>query len=256
MEKSKYSVGSTFKSKNSGTFEIIERLEGKKSKIKFQDGFITDTHNTSILRGNVFNPYYPRVEGLGYLGEGGYTSNGKEYSIWKGMFSRCYGGGGNPKNNNYVNCYVEQDWHNFQKFGEWYNNQKNCHLGGFHLDKDLTVLGSKVYSKTTCSIIPVQVNIVFSKPQINFSDNVGVDYVKKEGVFRSSYTDEKGVRHYLGRFNRVEDARNAYVVKKREICNKVIDIHKESLSEMVVENLYTLIDIYYPIKLYKVNILV
>ena len=76
----------------------------------------------------------PTVYGIGCLGIGDYKarkeSKGmtKEYVMWTNMLSRCYGQPyqDNPINSaRYAECTVCEEWHNFQNFAKWCNEQPN-----------------------------------------------------------------------------------------------------------------------------------
>ena len=75
--------------------------------------------------GQVKCPYEPRVYGVGYIGEGKYatTVNRKPtrvYDVWRSMLRRCYDTKHLIKEPTYINCEVCEEWHNFQVFSEWY----------------------------------------------------------------------------------------------------------------------------------------
>ena len=63
---------------------------------------------------------------MGYIGEGKYKSiisNGSKtqthcYSTWKSMLTRCYDEKYHIKKPTYENCYVCDEWLNFQNFAE------------------------------------------------------------------------------------------------------------------------------------------
>lgn len=69
--------------------------------------------------GSVRCPYEKRVFGVGYIGEGDYKTreNGKTtrvYQTWNNMLIRCYDEKYQEKRPTYKNCFVNEEWHNFQ----------------------------------------------------------------------------------------------------------------------------------------------
>lgn len=134
--------------------------------IKFLNtGFEREARVDHIKNGKVADPFHITVCGVGYLGEGVHKTkvqlhNGKwapykVYTLWAAMLTRYY------KSNDpaYKDATVHPDWHNYQTFAndlpllvgfaEW------CKLDSdYQLDKDKLGNGSKIYSKTTCCLIP------------------------------------------------------------------------------------------------------
>lgn len=86
----------------------------------------------------------------------------KTYQIWDGMLSRCY----NIVNDHYPmygakGTTVCVEWHEFQPFAVWYEAQYKEE--GWHLDKDILSQNNvKIYSPTTCVVVPPSVNAFFS----------------------------------------------------------------------------------------------
>lgn len=145
---------------------VWNKISSKKSLVIFENGYITDAYNSQIRKGNVKNPYIPTVQGVGFLGEGFYipypkgTKGGvsREYKVWSSMMERCYSKSFMLKRNSYKDCTVCKEWHNFQNFAKWCNEQQDFDKDGYQLDKDLKVLGNKIYSPTTCLFVTCEVN--------------------------------------------------------------------------------------------------
>ena len=93
--------------------------------------------------------------GIHVIREGNRKS--KVYTIWAALLQRCYSKTNKLKHPTYEGCYVCSEWHDFQNFAEWYVNHKFYGLG-YHLDKDLLVVGNKVYSPQTCTLVPRIIN--------------------------------------------------------------------------------------------------
>ena len=100
--------------------------------------------------------------GVGFIGKGGFKSrlnskDTKAYQTWRNMLRRCYSDK-NKRDNSYKDCYVSDEWHNFQNFALWFYQNHPDDGDVYHLDKDMLVKGNKVYSKETCIFLTPQMN--------------------------------------------------------------------------------------------------
>jgi hypothetical protein len=140
---------------------------------------------SQITKGNIRNPYFPSVYGIGYIGEGPYTTSkyiddnqtirNRAYDTWNHMMGRCYSRYYLDENPTYEQCFVDPIWHNFQNFAKWYYDwyyelpsEKVC------LDKDLfnkdpfikslfnLQEGQKVYSMWSCCFLPESINSIIT----------------------------------------------------------------------------------------------
>lgn len=78
------------------------------------------------------------------------------YTKWKDMLKRCYSEKYISKNPSYAEASVCDEWLTFSNFKKWL-----CSFDGWeHLevDKDLLYRGNKVYSPTTCILVPHRIN--------------------------------------------------------------------------------------------------
>lgn len=152
-----------------GEYTVIDKVvRNNKTKyiVKFsKTGYTTETTSSYLRTGAIRDPYYPTVNGIGYLGEG-YTEfreNDRElYDTlirrWMLMMDRCY----NSKSNNYPNygkkgVTVSERWHNLSNYvydvvGLENFDRAKVISGKLKLDKDFKQLNidKKVYSKDTC----------------------------------------------------------------------------------------------------------
>ncbi len=168
--------------------------------------------------------YEPSVHGVGYVGVGRFKAfeNGDdtyEYKKWRAMLRRCYCEKSLGKYPTYKGCTVHPDWHNFQVFAEWLSSNEFYELG-YELDKDLLSNGSKVYSKDTCSLVPMEINRLL----VNSESNkglflIGVYYNEKASKYGSRIR-VNGKREHLGFFDCQEQAHQAYVDAKKAYVKK------------------------------------
>ena len=82
------------------------------------------------------------------------------YNRWLGMLQRCYGKAMQRLNPSYVGCSVCDEWLRFSVFKAWMEKQDWV---GMELDKDILVLGNKVYSPATCVFVTPKTNSLVEK---------------------------------------------------------------------------------------------
>lgn len=163
-KKRKVSVGSVWESRNFGAFEVVDYRGCHNVVVRFiETGFETRTTANYVRVGVVKDRLARSVCGVGFIGHGRYqpTANGKiskSYSQWKDMIVRCYDENLRHKHPTYKDCTVCDEWHNFQNFAEWHEANYPKDGKPYQLDKDLKVIGNKVYSPETCMFVSSAVN--------------------------------------------------------------------------------------------------
>lgn len=169
-------VGANLDSYGCGSFTVLE-VDKENVIIRFNTGCIVSAHIDCVVSGYVKDPLFPKVFGVGYIGIGNYKSRDKfndmkskitqEYRAWSNMLERCYNK--NPTNNMnrqawYENVFVDEEWHNFQNFAEWYVAKRKVfssyNMDRVDLDKDILAIPGKPkkYSPKTCCLIPTEIN--------------------------------------------------------------------------------------------------
>lgn len=194
-------------------------------------------------KGSIRCPYEPRVYGVGYLGIGKYkTKENKKhtkcYDIWNKMLRRCYVV--DDKNFTYKDCTVCEEWHNFQNFAKWYEeNYYEVDNEVMDLDKDIICKGNKVYCPQYCVFVPHRINSLFIKRQNDRGEYpIGVTYGKKEKKFKAQCNDINGKRIYLGCFNNPIDAFNEYKRFKEKIIKQVAEEYKDIIPHELYKAMY------------------
>jgi len=202
-------IGETHVSKEGYEIKVINGSDKPKHVVVNIDGKYDKTvQYSSLVDGKVKNLYHKSVFGKGYIGIGKHKAYIKgvptrEYIAWRGILQRCY----DLRYPIYKDAIVCDEWHNFQVFGEWYDNQHKEE--GWQLDKDLLSGNDKVYSPETCVFIPIDLNLFLSRDK-------GI-IVYPVGVYRagSKYCSQttclsSGGRLHLGTFDTLEEADLAY----------------------------------------------
>lgn len=247
-----FSVGTIHRTNEGYDVEIISNNGWKDILVRFECGYTTIVNSSNLKKGKVSNPYHKSVSGVGYFGEGTYSSTRadgtrkktKTYEKWVHMIRRCYDN--DEKYRLYSDCMVDSRWHNFQNFAndcEKLGYDKLFELG-YEIDKDLLSNGNKIYSIDTVIPLPQCVNSFLANrlDGKNTSGATGVcknDRYKKKWIARL-YFDGKEI--FNERFEDFNDAVIAYNNKRSEIANVYKNILRNdknySYDENVINNIY------------------
>ena len=140
----------------------------------------------------------PNVYGVGYMGnnfELKSSCNGKKcpiYDTWFRMMERCYSKKVHSRFPSYIGCYVSDDFKDYSKWREWYDNYQYKH-DGWQLDKDLLIKGNKVYSETTCVFLPREINSLLINCTASRGEHlIGVSWSKTNKAFKAQVRKNKG----------------------------------------------------------------
>lgn len=199
---------------------------------------VTNTQYCNFKTGQIKNPYDKSLYDVGFIGVGKYSSrNNKlkkptdEYEVWTGIMGRCYHD--KEKYPTYFGVStVCEEWHNFQNFAEWFNENKYDVCGRLHVDKDILFPNSKIYSPETCLLVPQRINMLFSNKANNRGLPNGI-YKRKSGKYSAKYNSKE-----LGVFNSLEEAYAAYAKEKENKIKEVADEYKSIIPEHVYNALY------------------
>lgn len=235
-------VGEAHKNNKGENFTIVRYKDNKDVDIQFEDGTLTLNRNYSeVISGGIRNPNTPSIYGVGYISEGVYktTLNGKRtkhYVSWRGMLCRCYSDNFLERYPTYKDVTVCEDWHNFQNFAKWHEENYKPHMQGWCLDKDILKKTNKVYSPETCCFVPNEINNLVIRHNTHRGEfPIGVTY--KSGGFRACLNTKDGSKH-IGRFKNSEDAFQAYKTAKEKYVKEVADKWKEQITEQTYQALY------------------
>lgn len=167
-------IGEIFVTNEGYKIQIIDYLDTKNVLIKFVGRPEIQIWSTmqNIKNGQIKNPYHKSVYGKGYYGIGRYTARKnsvktKEYIKWFSMFVRCYDEQYQSKQPTYIGCSVSDEFCNFQNFAEWYSHYVYPCKYPLEIDKDFLYEGNKIYSPSTCCLIPKEINNTINKHRHN-----------------------------------------------------------------------------------------
>lgn len=137
----------------------------------------------------------------------------KTYEIWRDMIKRCYSKKRQARDPSYIGCSVAEEWHDYQVFAEWYNGHDYSDMN-YQLDKDILVVGNKVYSPETCCLVPSEINsILTSCSRARGKYPQGVCWDKDKDRYKVQM-NMNGRYKYLGSFSCVNEASNKYKTTK------------------------------------------
>ena len=198
----------------------------------------------SFRKGEIKCPYERRYYDVGYIGEGEYkaTENKKftrHFNTWHNMIKRCYDDNVKKKYTTYIGCSVCEEWHNFQNFAKWYDeNYYEVQEEKMCLDKDILVKGNKIYSPSTCIFAPQRINTLFIKSDLSRGDlPIGVQWDKKCNKYRIQTHINKKLTT-IKRVDTIEEAFNIYKkVKENEIKN-IAEQYKEWIPKELYDAMY------------------
>jgi hypothetical protein len=227
-------VGILGKNTYGSIMKIVEYNSTSDILVQFEKGKPIHTTWQAFLKGNVKNPYDKTVYGVGFIGEGKYrpSNNRKDthpYKTWSSMIKRCYSEKFQESNHAYKDCYVSEEWHNFQTFAKWYDeNYYEIDDEVMCLDKDILVKGNKIYSPDTCMFVPEYINKLFIKNETKRSTlPIGVYFRKGRNT---SYRVVLG-KDYIGQYKTLEEAFEVYKTYKETLIKKVAEEYKDKIPE-------------------------
>ena len=226
-------IGEKYTTNQNQEIEITDYIDANNVTIKFKNNYIVyNLGYSKIIRGQVKTPYYKSVYGIGFLGKGVYKGckYSKLYDIWNKILQRCYSEKSRYKYKSYKDITVCEEWHNFQNFAKWYEENYNPEtMQGWHLDKDILSISCKAYSPKTCCFVPNEINSFFVKREkVECSDKI---------KFRARI--RKNNKEYcLSSFNTQKEAFQKYKTAKEKHIKEVADKWKDQIAEKVYQAMY------------------
>lgn len=217
--------------------KIIEYNGSLDITVEFQDDkkYTTKSMYKEFENGMIKNPYGKNIFNTGYFGIGIYSSknNSRIYNTWKSMLSRCY----NKADHRYHTyggngVTMFEEWHNFQKFAKWYeNNYYQVKEEDMELDKDILYKNNKIYSPSTCVLVPARINKLFINS--GNSENKlprGVTLTKSKKYVVHMHKGHLGTAR-IGLYSDKYEAFEAYKNAKEEYIKQVANDYKDYIPE-------------------------
>lgn len=231
-------IGEISNNKFGTPMKIVRYNKTDDMTIEFQDEHrvTVNTWYRKFIIGQIKNPYDKTKYGVGYIGVGRHKSRydsitqNPYYTTWTYMLERCYSEKLRYKHPTYDDCYVCDEWHNFQIFADWceinyYSTHDNKRM---HIDKDILVKGNKIYSPEACMIVPQRINMMFMTKTRSVDVDLPQGIRRYRNVFMSEYNTK-----YLGAYKTIEEAIEKYMVEKRIHIKEVADEYKDKIPPKV-----------------------
>jgi len=177
---------------------VIVNIDGKYNKT---------VQYSHLINGKIKNLYHKSVYGKGYIGIGKHKVSlegvlTKKYKTWKKMLERCYSSDYHIKHPAYKDVTVCDEWHSYQVFGGWYDEQYK--KDGWQLDKDLLGRDEKIYSPDTCVFIPRGLNSFLGRGKGNKDHPIGV-YREGSRYYSRGYFSLPGINLYLESYDTIAE---------------------------------------------------
>lgn len=240
-------VGNTYKSNNYGEY-IVEEVVGRgKVKVRFlntgsvQEILTTQIHTGQVRDRSADKVLTPRmgnmVHKVGYNGgdRNLIETNFKIYQVWCSMLQRCYSPNTEYVKRNYKDCEVSDYFKIFPQFLEWWKMKSEGITVDLHLDKDILIKGNRIYSETTCTLVPREVNtLLIKRNKARGEYPIGVTYCKKSKKYKAQFS-KFSVITCLGSHDNVESAFLAYKTAKEAYVKEVANMYKGVIEDRVYE---------------------
>lgn len=156
--------------------------------------------------------------------------NGKWIQIWRcpyhktwvNILTRSYNPKEHLRHKSYSDCETCEEWHLFSNFKNWMEQQD---WQGKDIDKDILVVGNKVYSPDTCVFVHSKVNsFILDRASARGEYMLGVCWSKAAGKMQAGVKNPfTGKREYLGLFTDELEAHLAWKRRKHELACMLAD---------------------------------
>ena len=128
----------------------------------------------------------------------------------------------------YIVC---DEWHNYQNFAKWFEENRYEVNERLHIDKDILFPRTNIYSPETCLLVSQTINMMFmNKPNKRGLPNGIVQY--KSG-YLAKYNHQQ-----LGIYQTVELAYEAYSNEKEKAIKELAEKYKNIIPKRVYDALY------------------
>jgi len=213
--------GTVHETRFCGSLEVLKYSGAHIVTVRFKSTSTIKTVGAQQIRsGKVKDHNLPTLKGVGLIGIGKYSAikNKKYHSLWRGVMERGLSESFKSKNPTYKDCTVTPEWHNFQNFAKWCEENYPNDIGNWEIDKDVLNVGSKIYSPDTCLFLPHWINSFTINCNLSRGDfPVGVSFDKATGMFRAKCSND-GRTVSIGRFSTPEEAHLAWRKYKLQLA--------------------------------------
>lgn len=185
----KFYDGYVFTTRTGLLCTVLKLLNNGNYLIQFnKSGQVQIASFWSIYKRTVIDYFVERKYGIGFAKgtlENPLDCQNYAYLKWSSLLHRCYSG----KVYGYKDVVVCDEWHDFDKFKEWFEMEINSiqsndvTLSTFCIDKDLFCDGdTRIYSPETCCIIPQKLNLVIKHFTWLNGKIIGITQRKRDSI--------------------------------------------------------------------------
>ena len=228
---------------NLGSLMVVDEYNNSTDLwVRFPQGHMVNCTWQQFQNGSIKNVYDKSKFGIGYIGEADYkvSINGeftRQYLTWSSMLMRSYSKKFHEKHPTYKGCTVVEEWHNYQNFAAWYD-QNFYEIDGHRmdLDKDILIRGNRLYSPETCVFVPQFINTLFVKREASRGSlpvGVRVDKSSRKNPYMARSGDNKGAQIFLGNYNTPELAFYAYKEFKEKVIKEVSEEYRDKIPAVL-----------------------
>lgn len=205
--------GDKFKLNCGSIAKVIDYKNKNNVFIRTDTGYETYAQVGQLKDGRVKDKLTLTVFGVGYIGIGKHKSDSIAGTKWRDMLERVY----HNIPNAYQGITVNENWHCFQKFADWFELN---YIEGYELDKDLKLYGNKTYCENSCIFVPRKLNVFFYNKEKN-------QYCKlPHGVIKSGGNSTKFTSAIeYSSTNTIQESMNNYWNQKYLKMQKLIKIY-------------------------------
>lgn len=176
------------------------------------------------------------IYGIGFNSKGNHKANTRAYNTWRKMLGRCYCPKYHARQPTYLGCSVDERFHDFQDFGNWFENHEYSDCG-YHLDKDLLLPGNKIYAPDRCCFVPRELNnLLTDHGNARGQYKQGVRFHKGWGKFEARIRID-GKLKGLGYFDTGTEAYSAYKVAKEANVKRMANHWQDRIADNVFQAL-------------------
>ena len=153
------------------------------------------------------------------------------YNDWKEMLRRCYSNEWQVRFPSCIGNTVCEEWKYFSNFIKWVDSQPNRNWKNQELDKDVLILGNKIYSPEHCVYVPHFINKFMTnhtRSRGGYMLGVTKCRTSKINPFASECQDPfNRVNAYIGLFATELEAHKAWQAKKHEYACQLADLQED-----------------------------
>lgn len=209
--------------------KIVEYNTSKNIIVEFQDDYHyrVKTKFINFTNGNIKNPYFTSVFGIGIIGNEKTKINGvnsKEYEAWHDILKRCYSQKLKEMRPTYIGVECCKEWLIFENFCKWLRKQDNyekwLNTEKWAVDKDILIKWNKVYSPDTCCLVSPEINSLFTKRQ-NCRGKLPIGVIRYKNKYEAQYNNGTGKSKHLGYYDTPIEAFQAYKIEKEKHIKEV-----------------------------------